>query len=469
MKKIIVLLLAGCSFIAQAQHASMDCSSKEETERLKAILLANREILIRSGKLKTGDAQRIQTYNAAFEWPVIAAGNYYQPGFYYISKYVDLDFSVHGDTSSTEDYSCGHRSYDTPATGYNHDGIDIALGPYGWTMFDNNNAYAVAALGGTIVDKHDGEFSRTCFQGVSATSSGNYLAIEHTNGMITYYKHLKMGTLTAKEIGDDVRIGEYLGVVGSSGNSTGPHLHFQIMRSATNSFRLDPFQNGPCREDLGGQIPSSLWADEEPYENRKIISVFTTSGPITPSSCDTTGVSHGYSGVVPYRNHFAPSSFIFFQAVVRDISTPYTVRLRVLTPSNAEIYDQTFYVTKFDDLYSTPLQTLLVGSEQGVYRLQCTYSGQNYYHFFTVGCQGSQTLSGTRNSHTAAISGGSINSTETVPNDTYNSEYQAETYIQFNPGFVATSGCEFRARIDDCTVGGQRMATAEQKQTGKEK
>nr|WP_232243046.1 M23 family metallopeptidase [Paenibacillus sp. GSMTC-2017] len=56
---------------------------------------------------------------------------------------------------------------------------------------------------------------------------GNYVIIEHLGGLQTAYMHLKK--IDARE-GDIVVRGEKIGQLGSSGRSTGPHLHFQIMQ-----------------------------------------------------------------------------------------------------------------------------------------------------------------------------------------------------------------------------------------------
>jgi hypothetical protein len=125
-------------------------------------------------------------------------------------------------------------------------------------------------------------------------------------------------------------------------------------------------------------------------------------------------------------------------------------------PDGSEIYDSIFtYGNTFTTRYTVPLQGMVLPTDQGTYRLLCTYNGQSEPHFFTVGCPASQVLSGSRSSNTGVISGGSVTSTETFSATTINTEYQAETFIQLDPGFTATAGSEFRGRINNCTVGGQ--------------
>ena len=57
--------------------------------------------------------------------------------------------------------------------------------------------------------------------------AGNYIAIDHGNGEVSIYAHLKPGSLTVK-VGDVVKAGQLIAKLGSSGNSTEPHLHFQV-------------------------------------------------------------------------------------------------------------------------------------------------------------------------------------------------------------------------------------------------
>ena len=57
--------------------------------------------------------------------------------------------------------------------------------------------------------------------------AGNYVAIDHGNGEVSVYAHLKPGSVSVK-VGDVVKAGQSMAKLGSSGNSTEPHLHFQV-------------------------------------------------------------------------------------------------------------------------------------------------------------------------------------------------------------------------------------------------
>ena len=74
-------------------------------------------------------------------------------------------------------------------------------------------------IGGLLVLGIDGSFDESC--GANGRP-WNAVYIEHFDGSVAWYGHLKKDSLTSKGIGDLVLAGEYLGIVGSSGSSTGP-------------------------------------------------------------------------------------------------------------------------------------------------------------------------------------------------------------------------------------------------------
>jgi hypothetical protein len=99
---------------------------------------------------------------------------------------------------------------------------------------------------GTVVRTHDGEPEQTPPNGPAEfptpqNAGGNWLVVDIGGGHFAFYAHLQPRSITAK-VGDRVRPGQVLGLLGNTGNSTGPHLHFHIMDSP--SFDSDglPFQ-----------------------------------------------------------------------------------------------------------------------------------------------------------------------------------------------------------------------------------
>lgn len=63
--------------------------------------------------------------------------------------------------------------------------------------------------------------------GINA-ACGNYVTIDHENGEFSFYAHLSENTICVKK-GERIKQGTIIGKVGNTGNSTDPHLHFQLM------------------------------------------------------------------------------------------------------------------------------------------------------------------------------------------------------------------------------------------------
>ena len=82
-------------------------------------------------------------------------------------------------------------------------------------------------LGTPILASADGTVVRS---GFVASGYGEYIIIQHENGTGTVYAHLKV---RSKQMFDKVSQGDVIGYSGSTGNSTGPHLHFEYRKRAT--------------------------------------------------------------------------------------------------------------------------------------------------------------------------------------------------------------------------------------------
>ncbi len=112
----------------------------------------------------------------------------------------------------------------------NHKGIDIS-GTYGETNI-------IAAKSGKVSDvvNNCDDFKGpldTCGSGY-----GNHVYLTDENGLMHYYGHMKKGSVIVK-VGDEVKIGQVIGKIGSSGSSTGTHLHFQLN---SNGAPVDPLE-----------------------------------------------------------------------------------------------------------------------------------------------------------------------------------------------------------------------------------
>ncbi len=111
--------------------------------------------------------------------------------------------------------SFGYRADPTGYSGNMHDGIDY---------IGNQGEAILAARYGTVVEagNHWG--------------AGNYAIIQHDNGYYTYYMHMTDVYVT---VGQSVTTLEQIGTMGTTGNSTGVHLHFGIATDLWSGF-VDP-------------------------------------------------------------------------------------------------------------------------------------------------------------------------------------------------------------------------------------
>ena len=104
-----------------------------------------------------------------------------------------------------------------------HNGIDLVPSPC-----NNNEILAFADGVVTSMQKTGRQYGTGC-----------YVRIKHSNGLYTLYYHLKSGTICVN-VGDKVKKGQKLGIIGTTGKSTGIHLHFQIDKGSSKT-SINPY------------------------------------------------------------------------------------------------------------------------------------------------------------------------------------------------------------------------------------
>ncbi len=338
------------------------CLTLEQKAHIHQELQTSIQSLSEANRLAYSNGQRGN--HPLFIWPVQKASGSIYNSVWGISNYVD--HNANG-PNLLLDYNCGTRTYDTQ-NGYDHQGVDIYLWPFTWKMMDDGAAEIISAAAGQIIFKSDGNFDRSC--DFSTTTPWNAVYIQHSDGSIAWYGHMKNGSTTTKNVGEMVAQGEYLGTVGSSGVSTGPHLHFEVYD--TNNQLIDPYF-GPCNS----MNVDSWWQSQKSYLNPGINAVFTQTAPTNFSNCpnqETTFLS----------NSFNAEDTIYFMAYLRDQISGSTGGFRILRPDNS-VFNQWEH-TFSNNYYSSWIYWSFsdVFDMNGTWTWEVTYAGETVAHSFEV-------------------------------------------------------------------------------------
>ena len=219
----------------EAEEASLESDQQE----LNKILEENKELL--AGLYKTSDKATSEIQNGALESDDIekAISNYYTEkarleaeraeqernnnsnsgGSSSGTIHGDLDISPSGFVWPCPGYYYLTSEWNEDRGSYNHGAIDIAdAGIMG--------ADVVAAKEGVVIDSYNGCYHSWGKDGSCGCGGGygNYVMIAHDGGKMTVYGHL---STTMVYTGQHVYQGQVIGFVGSTGHSTGAHLHFE--------------------------------------------------------------------------------------------------------------------------------------------------------------------------------------------------------------------------------------------------
>lgn len=121
-----------------------------------------------------------------------------------------------------------------------------------------------AVANGTVVDASDGladfETIYSAAGTTIATAAGNYVIIDIGNKKYACYAHMVNGSVRVKT-GDIVKEGQVLGLMGNSGNSDIPHLHFQIVTDIPSFLGAEGYPHVYRSFDVTGEVNETLGAE----------------------------------------------------------------------------------------------------------------------------------------------------------------------------------------------------------------
>jgi len=155
----------------------------DEAEMLEAEVAAQEEVIAEIIRIMAENQDKGEAYTGGYVWPVPS------------SSRVTSDF--------------GPRKSPTAGASSDHKGIDIGA--------PSGSDIVAAAPGKVIISRY-------------SSSAGYYITIDHGGGLCTVYMHC---SVLLASVGDVVEGGEVIAKVGSTGISTGPHLHFGVSLNGT--------------------------------------------------------------------------------------------------------------------------------------------------------------------------------------------------------------------------------------------
>lgn len=468
IKLLLSMVLCIGSFSGFAQvEISVDehekdeqCVTEEHYQQFLKPLLEQKIAKLRSeGKIQTGSSAKMSGGTVLLSWPLRMADNYKEIdgvySYWYISNFADLNHTEDEDESERLDWMCftgtAAKNYDQ------HNGVDIVPYPYPWQMMDDESVDVIAAADGEVIHIFDeNTFDRNCAKPHSFVDEpfnsgyyGNFIALLHSDNSITVYGHMKNGTVANLEEGDEVVTGQFLGKVGSSGNSSAPHLHFEYRICEGCGYTEPWYDSEGCNTD----ISSSRWIDQIPYDEPQLLRITTHDASAVLKDC--SDYEAGENEDLNTANHFSSATTLRIGVSMRDYLSGDNFDIDIINGSGSIVESFSHTAISNYQAVSFYYTESLLGYSTGTYRIRVTHDGKTYNHFFSVNCPAAITLTGSHTGVKGYLNGDNIVSTATISGSSSNDVlYQAENYVKLNVGFQAAANCKFRGQIDDCTLGG---------------
>jgi len=187
--------------------ATMSALKKAEAEFRKLFSLRSKEKVLENMETSDSGAIDMEALKQQIKKSVEDVGDIRD----YLSQQRDLYMAMPKGWPLMGNVTSHYGRRKHPVTGGDdfHNGIDIGAAP-----------------GSPVAATADGIVSFSGWNG----GSGNLVAVEHGFGYSTFYAHNKMN---AVKIGQRVKKGDIISYVGSTGNTTGPHLHYEVWRNGS--------------------------------------------------------------------------------------------------------------------------------------------------------------------------------------------------------------------------------------------
>lgn len=295
---------------------------------------------------KTGTARALED-EAPFLYPFFPQAGILGRDLF-LSNFTDQDPSP----NLIRDWDCSGYTYD------GHHGHDSLIRSF------REQAIGVpvfAVLDGVVVETHDGEPDMNIVW--DTRTRANYVAIDHGGGYTVYYLHFKRDSVAVVP-GQEVRAGTQIGLTGSSGFSSWPHLH---METHQDGMWLEP-SAGPCR---GGD---SFWVAQPPVvRDFYVADFYLARGEISIPDA----MSFFLDETERTATFLKGAQTLGVRTDLRNLPANSTYQLRVLTPRNQMVFESggSFGNLTFERLSLGLFAFELSLDVPGVWRLQAEING----------------------------------------------------------------------------------------------
>lgn len=267
----------------------------------------------------------------------------------------DRTVTAYYDHGSVTDWACGDHTYS------GHRGTDIGV-PRQTPVF--------AAGGGTVKHRADG-YGDGYLGNTDGGGFGNAVALFHGDGDETIYGHLYAGS-GIPALGATLGCSVQLGGSGTSGNSTGPHLHFELYDNGT---LIDPYF-GECNQLPGG----SWWIQQRNYYDSGINRLATGTKAPTWGSCPNPDTPNE-------ATQFQPGDRVTFLAYYRDLVAGKPTAFRIIQPDGSLFTQWSHAIAQphYTTSYWWWAYDLPADAPAGAWQFEADFNGTTSRHTFHVG------------------------------------------------------------------------------------